>query len=196
MSGAPASLSDVLPDGDFVIADLEYTSWEGAQARDWSGPGEFREIVQIGAVKVSGPDMREVAAFAALVQPTLNPLLSDYFVELTGITNDDIAREGVSIEDALRTFHAFTGGLPVLTHGRDDTVVSGECEKKNLTDPFAGHDWRDISPAIRAVTGRVLMSSELPGHFGLEMPGRAHDALADARALRRVLAHLRAAGKG
>jgi len=185
-----ANLSDILPDGDFVIADLEYTAWEGAQRRDWSGPGEFREIVQIGAVRVSADGWREDAAFAALVQPTLNPVLSGYFIDLTGITNDDIAREVVPVADALRAFHDFTGGLPVLSHGRDDTVVSGECAKKGLADPFAGHDWRDIAPAIRAVTGQVLMSSDLPGHFGLEMPGRAHDALADSRALRRVLAHL------
>lgn len=194
MSGASAALSDVLPDGDFVIADLEYTAWEGAHLRDWSGPGEFREIVQIGAVRVSGDRMHEAAAFAVLVRPTLNPVLSDYFIDLTGITNDDIAREGMPVEDALRAFHDFTGSLPVLSHGRDDTVVSGECAKKELPDPFSGHDWRDISPAIRAVTGRVLMSSELPDHFGLEMPGRAHDALADSRALLRVLAHVMETG--
>ena len=138
--------------------------------------------------------MPEAAAFAALVQPTLNPVLLDYFTALTGITNDDIAREGVPLEDALRAFADFTGGLPLLSYGGDERVIADECAKKNLPDPFAGHDCRDIQPAIRAVTGRVLMSSELPDHFGLEIPGRAHDALADARALRRVLAHLRETG--
>jgi hypothetical protein len=34
-----------LPAGDFIVADLEYISWEGAHARNWGGPGEFREIV-------------------------------------------------------------------------------------------------------------------------------------------------------
>jgi len=34
-----------LPAGDFIVADLEYPSWEGAHARNWGGPGEFREIV-------------------------------------------------------------------------------------------------------------------------------------------------------
>jgi DNA polymerase III epsilon subunit-like protein len=35
------------------------------------------------------------------------------------------------------------------------------------------------------------MSSELPAFFGLDMVGKAHDALADARALARVLVHLK-----
>lgn len=33
----------------FVIFDTEYTTWEGAADRDWTGPGEHREVVQIGA---------------------------------------------------------------------------------------------------------------------------------------------------
>ena len=36
----------------FVIMDLEWTSWEGAKKRQWSGPGEEMEIVQIGALKL------------------------------------------------------------------------------------------------------------------------------------------------
>ena len=46
------------------------------------------------------------------------------------------------------------------------------------------------NPPIRAIRERQLMSSELPAHFGLAETGRAHDALADARALVQVLAHL------
>jgi inhibitor of KinA sporulation pathway (predicted exonuclease) len=94
-----------LPAGDFIVADLEYTSWEGAHARNWGGPGEFREIVQIGAVRVSRDGgLKETAAFMALVQPTLNPVLSDYLIDLTGITNADIARAGVPIPEGLDSF--------------------------------------------------------------------------------------------
>ena len=184
-----------LPDGPFVIVDLEYTSWQGAHARNWTGPGEFREIVQIGAVRVSGDDLSEANAFMALVRPSLNPVLSDYFVDLTGITNADIARDGMPVTDALASFRDFAGDLPVLSHGRDDLVIVEECAEKGLDNPFAAHDWRDIAPAIQAVTGDLLMSSELPGHFGLDMPGRAHDALADSRALRAVLVHLNGVAK-
>lgn len=180
-----------LPQGDFVVADLEYTSWDGAPARDWGGPGEFREIVQIGAVKVAqNGGLRETDALMILVCPTLNPVLSDYFIELTGITNADIARAGVPIAAALEGFAAFVGTLPILTHGPDNLVITEECAEKSIGDPFPGHDWRDINPMIHAVTGKALMSSELPAHFGLPHAGQSHDALADARALLDVLTHL------
>jgi hypothetical protein len=142
----------VLPHGDFVVADLEYTAWEGALARGWSAPGDFREIVQIGAVRV--------------------------------------ARAGVSLPEALNSFAAFADGLPILTHGGDDRLVVGECAEKSLANPLAACDWRDIRPAIETITGQAMMSSDLPARFGLPDQGRAHDALADSRALVRVLAHL------
>ena len=37
---------------EIVIYDTEYTTWEGAQKRNWSGPGEYREVVNIGAIKI------------------------------------------------------------------------------------------------------------------------------------------------
>lgn len=180
-----------LPAGDFVIADLEYTSWAGALERGWNRPGEFREIVQIGAVRVQRSDsLRESGSFMVLVAPTLNPVLSEYFTDLTGITNPDIARAGVPVAKALERFVGFVDGLPILTHGPDNLVIVEECEKKRLANPLADHDWRDINPMIQAVTGQRLTSSELPEHFGLSLQGRTHDALADARALLQVLAHL------
>ncbi|MEK9900254.1 MAG: hypothetical protein VW516_05830 [Rhodospirillaceae bacterium] len=42
----PEELSDVVPaSGTLVVADLEYTSWEGALEGGWSEPGQFREVV-------------------------------------------------------------------------------------------------------------------------------------------------------
>ena len=36
----------------FVFYDTEYTSWEGAMQRNWSGPNEHRELVQLSAIRV------------------------------------------------------------------------------------------------------------------------------------------------
>ena len=42
---------DKLPD-TFIIFDTEFTAWEGSQERKWSGENEFRELVQISAIRV------------------------------------------------------------------------------------------------------------------------------------------------
>ena len=188
-----APLETVVPaSGLVIIADLEFTSWKGAQESGWSGPGQFREIVQIGAVRVdAGEGFAERANFSTLVRPTINPELSDYFTALTGITNDAVARDGVSLEIALAGFADFADADVILSHGRDDLVIAKDCALKDLQNPIAGADWRDLNPGLRAITGQKLPSSALPAQFGLDAAGSAHDALDAARALARVLAHLR-----
>ena len=37
-----------------IVFDLEFTAWEGSLARHWLAPGEFKEVVQIGAVRLDG----------------------------------------------------------------------------------------------------------------------------------------------
>ena len=78
----------------------------------------------------------------ALVQPTLNPLLSDYLIDLTGITNADIARAGVPIPEGLDGFAEFVGALPILTHGRDDVVIVEEYAEKNHVQSADPRDQR------------------------------------------------------
>ena len=73
-----------------VIFDIECTTWEGAAARDWSGPGEHRELVQLGAVLVETDRFAEKAAFSMLAKPRINPVLSKYFINLTQITQEQV----------------------------------------------------------------------------------------------------------
>ena len=71
----------------FAIMDLEWTSWEGASQRRWSGPGEEMEIVQIGALKLRDDEtLTETDILDVLVTPSIDPDLSDYFIQFNGIT--------------------------------------------------------------------------------------------------------------
>ena len=120
-SAAAGPFRDFPKRGSVVVFDLEITAWKGSLARNWSGPGEFMEVVQIGAVKLDAAmPMAELASFEVLVTPEKNPVLSDYFIELTGITNADLSRHGVPFQDALTRFADFVGdaGL-VLSNGTD-----------------------------------------------------------------------------
>ena len=82
-----------------VVFDLEFTAWEGSVAHRWSRPGEFTELVQIGAVLVDAQTFTVEREMDLLVKPRLNPVLSDYLVQLTGkvITNEELAARAGSI---------------------------------------------------------------------------------------------------
>lgn len=99
----------------FVIFDTEYTSWKGCQEHGWHG-NQKKEIVQIAALKVSD-DLEVLTEFNRLCQPYFNPTLSDYFVNLTHITNENIQKEGVSFAKAFADFKEFVGQDICFSHG-------------------------------------------------------------------------------
>src|SRR6478736_8478446 len=90
-----------------TVFDLEYTAWECSMARHWLTPGEFKEVVQIGAVKLDADSFAILDTFEALVVPRINPVLSPFFEKLTGITSRQLIRDGVDFSAAYAGFFAF-----------------------------------------------------------------------------------------
>lgn len=108
---------------EVVIYDLEYTTWPGALKRGWSGKNEHKEITWIAAIVVDAESLKEMDSFSRIIKPTINPVLSDYFIELTGLDNDRLAREGQSFIHGIQAFHYFVGSRPMLCHGWDTVAM-------------------------------------------------------------------------
>ena len=117
----------------FIIFDTEYTSWRGCQEHGWHGR-QKREIVQISAIRVSN-DLRVLDTFNVLCKPIINPILSDYFVQLTGITNKQIQSKGICFKNAYKKFKKFVGNSVCLSHGyggKWDDKCDGEIIQENF----------------------------------------------------------------
>jgi inhibitor of KinA sporulation pathway (predicted exonuclease) len=173
---------------EFVVFDTEYTTWEGALERKWSGPGEFREIVQIGAI-VLGPDLLEKESLLLYAKPQQNPILSDYFTTLTGISQATVDREGLSYPEALGRFNTFTRGLPIFCWGSDVEVMAENAVLVGIPFPFDRTAPSDIRGYFleRGIEASTYQSSTIPKAFGEEPPPHAHDALNDARSIAQAL---------
>lgn len=191
---APASPFAGIPlDGPVVVFDLEWTAWEGSRERGWSGPGEEREIVEIGAVKLDGADgLKEIVAFDNLVRPTRNPILSRYFTDLTGITQTLIDNEAMPFREVIDLFEAFVGygGAPILSFSQDADVLRRNCALNDLPCPFADTQFHNVAPAMAAAAGREpgsFSTSDLPAIFAFAPPAQAHHALGDARCIAETL---------
>src|ERR1700685_681694 len=100
-----------------VIFDLEFTAWSDSMAGHWLSPGQFKEVVQIGAVRLETESLAVTASFDCLVKPRVNGVLSDYFQRLTGITNARLAKESADFETAYRRFLAFAAGDAIAAFG-------------------------------------------------------------------------------
>ncbi|MBV2353744.1 exonuclease domain-containing protein [Streptomyces sp. J2-1] len=187
----------------FVLYDLEFTSWEGALAQDWGGEGQFREIVQIGALRVR-EDLSVVAEYEVLVRPVMNPRLSPFFEELTGIEQRVLDAEGVPPARALSDFLGFCEGRSAFSYG-NDMVVLGEnigwarARGETVTPSCFGAHFSTLRPWLHAVAPATVTanSGRLWQALGLPRPaaeGAEHSALFDCYSLAAALRHLRERG--
>lgn len=106
-----------------VIYDLEFTTWSGVLERSWSGKDEYREIIRIGAIRIDLDSLQEIEELDVFVKPAVNPILSNYCVKLTGITNEQIQAEGIALHEALHKFVDFVGKRNTFDCGGDIWVI-------------------------------------------------------------------------
>ncbi|MEQ9379247.1 MAG: 3'-5' exonuclease [Pirellulales bacterium] len=178
-------LQEILNSGVVVVFDLEFTSWVGAKARQWGGDREYREIVQIGAVKLNAREgFDEVDSLTVLVRPVINPLISTYLRQLTGLEQTSIEAEGLDFASALMRFSKFVGTdtEAILSFGGDAMVLHENCGLNRMTCPLRTDLFFDVKPMICDWLTLDLNteSADLALLLGSEM-GLRHNALDDAR---------------
>ncbi|KND43959.1 3'-5' exonuclease [Streptomyces stelliscabiei] len=187
----------------FVIFDLEFTTWPGAMEQHWSAPGQLREIVQIGALRLN-EEYSVVERYDALVRPVVNPVLSPFLTALTGIEQGAVDRDGLAPARALSDFLAFCRGQSVLSYGNDMLVLGEnigwarargeEIEHNALTPGFVNiRPWLNAAaPATAGVnSGRLWQALGLPRPA---TPGDEHSALFDCHSIATALRHLAGTG--
>ncbi len=177
---------------EVVVFDTEFTAWAGSMERNWAGPGEFREIVQIGAVRIDVETLAETASFAVLIRPVRNPVLSGYFVDLTRITNERLAAEGTDFAAGAKSFADFVGRRRMYCYGRDDRIIARNAEflgNPRLWSNTTATNLREwlVETGIKLAG---ISSGMLAKHVGSVSQGRAHDALIDARSLAEAVRYL------
>ncbi len=176
-----------------VIYDLEYTAWPLSQAHQWSDEGEHREVVQIGAVMISLPSLEEINTLSIFVKPKINPQLSGFFIELTGITQEVVDREGLPFKIALEEFREWVGDLPMYSWGRsDDAVLRENCSLESLSFPFTEQQFFNMRNVFNngGIDASKYNSNNILQAFNKELPYRAHNALDDAKTILLALREL------
>ena len=179
-----------------TVFDLEYTAWECSMARRWLAPGEFKEVVQIGAVKLDADSFVVLAEFDVLVRPRINHRLSPYFEKLTGITTAMVARTGCDFEMAYGRFLNFAGEGPIAAFGRDERVLDDNMRLYGIAKPRPLPPFYDLRGwfAALGIDPRGLHSCDLAPALGLAFAGKPHNALDDARSIASAMAVMAARG--
>lgn len=176
-----------------MLLDTEFTAWEGSQGRCWSGPDEHREIIQIAAVllRLDANGVTVEDQFNTLVQPRINPCLSEYITALTGITQTMIDELGVDLGSAVRAFHRFCqdGQLPVLSWGNDNKVIHDNCVLVNLPFPRFRGGMFNVQAWLKKhdIEEASLNSGQVAKSIGVTLHGHEHNALFDVKSVAAAL---------
>jgi inhibitor of KinA sporulation pathway (predicted exonuclease) len=179
-----------------TIFDLEFTAWECSMASHWLRPGEFKEVIQIGAVRVDAASFQVLDAFDVLVRPRINSVLSPYIENLTGISNHALAERGLDFAEAYARFLNFTGNSPICAFGHDEWVLEENIRLYGLKEMGTLPQFHDLRLwfAERQVDPRGLYSCDIGPSLGAPFTGHAHNALDDARSLAAAMAIVAARG--
>ena len=71
--------------GIVILIDAEFTCWEGSLASRWSDPEKPAEMIEIGLIAYDAVNRTELASFSSPVKPRINPVLSDYCLNILPI---------------------------------------------------------------------------------------------------------------
>ncbi len=173
----------------YVIYDTEFTSWKGCHKNGWLPP-QHKEIIQIAAIKIDDA-FNEIERFDVYVKPTLNPKLSDYIIELTGITQQNVDEKGLSYKDALGAFKDFIGDAKCYSYGGDHIIMQENCDLVGIDWTCGAHHF-DILPLYQqaGIDTSSYNSGALYKAVGLNLEGQEHNALFDVISLIETAKHL------
>ena len=176
---------------ELIIIDTEYTTWEGAQDTNWGEDWQYRELVQIAAIKVHLPTYEEIDKLDILIRPIKNPKLSDFFIELTSITQEQLDKEGIDLSKGLEDLAAFCEGFSgnqIVTYGADEGIIEENCNLQVIDNPLPS-SWRNIRPYLQAngVDVDTYSSGRLHELTNHPIEGHVHYALHDVRSIARYL---------
>lgn len=191
----------------FIIFDTEYASWQGFL----NAPEEEKkkaEIVQIAALKINLNNLSVAEKLNLYIKPCFAPKLTDYFINLTGITDELLAQEGLPFPEAYARFKQFAGRLPCYSHAwqpDDDGIADGKVIGYNL-DMFtikddSPLDYRNIAGWFKQAYRKngIFVEKQSSGQIakllGLEDEIRAlgldeHNAFYDVHSILAGLRHL------
>lgn len=183
-----------------VIFDTEYLAVEGSHKRNWHGMDDpYPIVVQIAAARVSIPPQGSpfvpvsVRELCVIVKPSDeydNEIpLDPYFINLTGISQEDVDVKGIELRDALCSLKQFAQDSLIYSYGRDDlSTLLPSCYIASVAFPFSPGQFRDVRHVFRraGVSEEVIYgnsSGTIARALGAQFEARAHDAMNDVRSI-------------
>ena len=179
-----------------LIVDLEATCWENRQAPNGEAQSnDNMEIIEIGcALATRQGELLDNHSF--LVRPIRHPVLSDFCMELTGITQSMVDAAPM-LPEAIEAMNAWLGDLPDdfiwCSWGNYDRLhLEVQSQLDGAWPVILARPHLNLKRIWRRTTGHKRkngFANALAFH-GLEFEGHHHRGVDDARNMARVLPYM------
>jgi inhibitor of KinA sporulation pathway (predicted exonuclease) len=181
------ALAELRSAGGALLIDLEFTCWEDSLRTGWADPARPAEIIEIGLAAYDVATRTATDTFDVRVRPTVNPVLSDYCVNLVHIAQGEIdaADELPAVLEALDRWVRVPARAGLATCGwgpLDRTGLARNARALGAADPLAGRPHIDLRHVMTELRGhpRPIDRDELRQLANLPPNVRRHRALDDA----------------
>ncbi|KAJ3236254.1 3'-5' exoribonuclease 1 [Chytriomyces hyalinus] len=175
----------------YCVFDVEATCRE-------DNVGWKHEVIEFPVVLVCGRTFETIAEFRSFVRPVLNPVLSDFCTQLTGITQDQVDT-APTFPEVLKLFEAFLSRYKVK-HGRMRFITDGpwdirdfvrnQCVYSDIRRPAYFDTYLDLRRIFTKFYGRKGgKRANLNGMLSLlnmEFEGRQHSGIDDTRNIAKI----------
>ena len=176
-----------------LIIDLEATCWESRHTPDGAAQSIHNmKVIEIGCA-LTNRQGKLLDARSFLVRPTRNPVLSDFCIELTGITQS-MADEAPALSEAIEAMNAWLGDLPDgfiwCSWGNYDRLhLEAQSQMDGACPVILARPHLNLKRIWRRTTGQKKkngLASALAFH-DLAFEGSHHRGMDDARNIIRLL---------
>ena len=183
-----------------VVVDVEATCWSDEHAELRKQQREISEIIEIGAVRLVGPELELAGEYQAFVRPIKYPELSEFCRTLTTIQQSDVV-DAEAFPSAYREFVSWVNApmsdvTMISWSTYDQALFARQCAEEGLLNEPR---WRHVD--LKAEFGRWMFAkenvrrrfklSEALTRTGISSGGTPHRALDDARNTAELLRYIR-----
>ncbi|KAI9329070.1 ribonuclease H-like domain-containing protein [Obelidium mucronatum] len=180
----------------YLVFDVEATCKE-------DNTGWRHEIIEFPVVVIHSKTFSVAAEFRSFVKPVINPILTEFCTNLTGITQEQVDA-APTFPKVLKNFEAFLSTLQVkhskmafVTDGPWDIrdFVRNQCVYTGMRCPqYFDRGWIDLRRVFTKFYGRKDgKRANLAGMLsllGMEFEGREHSGIDDTRNIARIVLRL------
>ena len=173
---------------EYAIIDLEATCWEHNDPNF-----DDHEIIEIGVVFLN-EKYEKTGELDIFVRPYHNPILSEYCIDLTGITQNKINTEGIEFERAMMLLSEEISRRDVLfcSWGLwDKTQLVDACKAFDVPYPFNDNHLNIKAEFLQKHNKKKCGLQKACRIYQLRFNGSPHSGIDDANMTSEVFRHMR-----